>query len=320
MQPEGRDGGYRFGPFRLDSEIDLAPLRLRRRHDGLPVQIRLGPVDLGATAGIHVSSFITAGPQVCSLSVPGLARFAVLDGRRVVVELEARADLGDVRGYLTAWVFGALCHQNGMLPLHASAVERAGVATAFLGGSGAGKSTLAAFLARRGFAVSSDDICLLREAPHGMELVPVAEWIKLWRGTIEALGEQVDGRDRTYSDEDKYRLYPAATGSSGSEGEGVAGHTTELRNLVFVERGEGPAKLDRLSNAATLGRMMTTVYLGYCMGAMQIESRVFAQCARVAGQARGWLLTAPWGFAAMPEVLDQLETQVLVQDFSTRRG
>ena len=292
-----------FGPFRLTSAIDLTGLRLAGDQGGLPVEIRLGRLDLGLPGAERVSPWVVAGANVCGLEVPGLARFAVTDGDTVVVDIVPGADVADVRGYLTAWVFGALCHQNGMLPLHASAIESKGEVTAFLGDSGAGKSTLAAFLAGRGYRIWADDICLLREKAEGMNTVPVAEWLKLWRGTMEALGQDVRAQDRTYSDEDKYKVYRAA--ETGREDSAV------LRNVVFVERGEGAARLERISNATALGRMMSTVYLGYCMRAMGIESRAFRQSARVLEQAQAWVLTAPWGFAAMEGVVDLLEERLL---------
>ena len=312
MTPVEDGCGYSFGPFLLHSEIDLADLRLARRSTGLPVQVRLEAAHLNdpglndpGRASTRLNDAVLAGPQFCALTVPGLATFAVRGGTHVSVEREQGADLRDLQGYLTAWVFGVLCHQNGMLPLHASAVARDGRATAFLGDSGTGKSTFAAFLGRRGYSLCSDDICLLRETPESMDVVPVAAWLKLWRGTLDALGEPVEGENQTFSDEDKYRVYGADPGLD------VAEPVPALGDLVFVERGEAPARLEPMSNAATLARMFGTVYLGYCMQAMQVEERVVRQCARVAGQARGWLLTAPWGFDQMPAVLDLLEAQVL---------
>ena len=297
------EAGFGFGPFRFESEIDLADLRLPLVETGKCVEVRLGKVDLESQGGVWVGQWVRAGAGVCGLVVPGLGRFAVSGGERVVVDLEPGADLGDVRGYLTAWVFGALCHQNGMLPLHASAVERGAVATAFLGHSGAGKSTLAAFLGRRGDRVLADDICLLREEPGAMRIVPVAEWLKLWPATMEALGETIEARDRTYSDEEKYRVYRAGA----ARGEAGIG----LRHVVFVERSEGVARLERASAAEALGRMMGMVYLGYCLEAMGLEGRAFGQCGRVLAGAEAWVLSAPWGFGEMDGVLDLLGDTLL---------
>ena len=270
MTPGDDARAFGFGPFLLHSEIDLSDLRLARRSTGIPVQVRLEAVDLNAwtldrMGAIRLDEAVVAAPQFCALKVPGLASFAVRGGAHVSVDLEPHADLRDVRGYLTAWVFGALCHQNAMLPLHASAVAREGAATAFLGESGAGKSTFAAFLGRRGYTLCSDDICLLREAPEGMEVVPVAEWLKLWRETLDALDEPVEGANQTFSDEDKYRVYRAGSEAEAGSVFQAAEPAPALRHLVFVERSEGPPRLEPISNAATLARMFGTVYLSYCM-------------------------------------------------------
>ena len=265
---------YGMGPFALRSEVDLSALGLGAAREGDPVvTIRFGAVAAGAREGVQVSAWVTAGPGGCVLNVPDLGRFGVIGGDEVVVELQAGADMGDVRSYLTAWCFGALCHQNGMLPLHASAVEREGRVTAFLGESGAGKSTLAAFLERRGDRVVCDDICLIDEG----FIVPVAAWLKLWRGSIEALEEAVEEGARTYGDEDKYRRRVL----------GEAARGLRVGRVVFLERGEGKARLERVSSAEALGRMMGMIYLKYVLGPLGIEGRAFAQCAEVLGEGGG---------------------------------
>ncbi len=159
------------------------------------------------------------------LNIPGSARYLVEDGARVTVELADGAPEADVRGYLLGSVFGALCHQNGLLPLHASAVlGRDGVA-AFLGDSGAGKSTTAAFLEQRGHRVISDDICLLDD---GSWVIPVAGWLKLWRESFDNLGQVPDEGARVFSQTDKYRRYLEPTPAAG----------LRLRHVVFLEQGE----------------------------------------------------------------------------------
>ena len=133
------EAGYGFGPFRFESEVDLEGLRLPLVRSGKRVEVRLGKVDLETVGDRWVGPWVRAGAGQCGLTVPGLGRFAVSGGDQVVVDTEAGADMGDVRGYLTAWVFGALCHQNGMLPLHASAVERGGRGDGFSGSVGCGE-------------------------------------------------------------------------------------------------------------------------------------------------------------------------------------
>ena len=65
----------------------------------------------------------------------------------------------------SSWAAVAL--QRGPLPLHASAVSRAGAVHAFSGASGGGKSTLAAALGRHGLPFFVDDLLLLDPASFG---------------------------------------------------------------------------------------------------------------------------------------------------------
>jgi hypothetical protein len=234
------------------------------------------------------------------LEIPGVARFYVQGGDRVRVQAVAGAAVEDLTVYLVGSVVGALCHQNGLLPLHASAVEAGGRVTAFVGGSGAGKSTLAACLERRGYRIVSDDICVL----EGARVIPVAGWLKLWRASLDHLGETPDERNRVYSADDKYRLYLPASGSQ----------RPALANLVFLTRAREPDQrpaLVALSAAEAIAQMLRLTYLGYITELTGSHARVFRQCAEALAGARAYRLTAPWGLERMEDVLDLLEAELL---------
>ena len=64
----------------------------------------------------------------------------------------------DIEIFLFGPVWATLCHQRGMLPLHASAIVTKGGITAFAGHSGAGKSTTAALLSSLEYELIADDI------------------------------------------------------------------------------------------------------------------------------------------------------------------
>jgi len=91
-----------------------------------------------------------------------------------------------IAGTLTAYLLSA----TGNLVLHASAVEVAGAALAFVGSSGQGKTTVATLLCAEGYALVSDDVLPVecRDGnvtcvPGGVELrvreksQPLAEWL-----------------------------------------------------------------------------------------------------------------------------------------------
>ncbi|HWB32864.1 MAG TPA: hypothetical protein VG714_06805 [Acidobacteriaceae bacterium] len=238
------------------------------------------------------------------LTIPGVARYHVRDGAQVRVQIEPGAAMGNVRVYLLGSVFGVLCHQNGLLPLHASAVERNGEVTAFLGNSGDGKSTLAACLRQRGHRVVSDDICLLEPQDDAMRVIPVAEWLKLWTQSLDHLGEKANEKFRVSESADKFRLYLSGEVSANAH----------LRRIVLLgcsESSTAAPTLEPLSILEAVAALFEMTYASYVPVLSGQKARVFQQCARALGQASAWRLDRPWDLDRMDETLDLLERQVL---------
>lgn len=77
--------------------------------------------------------------------------------------------------------------KQGKLVFHASAIETAAGAIAFLGASGRGKSTLAASFATACFRFLTDDALLLEEHDGGYMVQPSHASIRLWGDSKEAL-------------------------------------------------------------------------------------------------------------------------------------
>lgn len=90
--------------------------------------------------------------------VKGIAQFEVDKGREIRVWLAAGAAQKDVEIFLLGPVWAALCHQRGVLPLHASAVLCKHGIVAFAGNRGTGKSTTAASMGLLGYDVLADDM------------------------------------------------------------------------------------------------------------------------------------------------------------------
>ena len=122
-----------FG-MRIRSDIPL-PGPKAELGDEPDLVIELGQVEEPAIPGQE----IVADDQGTTLTIEGIARYRISDGRRIIVQPALGVPEANVRLFLLGSAMGLLLHQRGLMPLHASAVEIEGRAVAFTGASGAGK-------------------------------------------------------------------------------------------------------------------------------------------------------------------------------------
>src|ERR1035441_744629 len=297
---------FYLGPFRFESEIDIPELRASTGPGERKVSIRLGAVPRAIDGATLCGEDCQVSLTEYLLDIPGVARYYVRNGNEVRLEIAPGAPIANISTYLLGSVFGVLCHQNGLLPLHASAIECGGRVTAFLGHSGAGKSTLAACLQRRGHRIVSDDICLLESDADSetLRVVPVAGWLKLWNESLQHLGEKPIEQNRVFSTDDKFRIYLPETGSE----------RRRLSRVVFLASDPNPEAqpaLEPLPLLDAIAGLMDMTYVGYVPALAGQQPRIFQQCARVLQNAQAWRLTVPWGLERMNSVLDLVEKEIL---------
>ena len=143
-----------------------------------------------------------------SLTVNGIARYAVVGGAEIIVHPEPGASQRNVRLYLLGSAMGMLLHQRGLLPLHANAIEIDGRAFLFMGHSGAGKSTLAAWFHDQGYRVVADDVSVIGFDGEGQPRVrPGLPRLRLWRDALDATGRDPASFERSYAGDDNYDKY-----------------------------------------------------------------------------------------------------------------
>jgi hypothetical protein len=95
----------------------------------------------------------------CSrIKIEAVADFEVYRGQQISVWPAVGATQKDIEIFLLGPVWATLCHQRGLLPLHASAILSDGHITAFAGSSGVGKSTAAAMMSLLDYELFADDI------------------------------------------------------------------------------------------------------------------------------------------------------------------
>ncbi len=122
------------------------------------------------------------------LRFPGLADFEIR-GDALTVSCHPTPEVSDEtpQHLFLNQVLPLVLSKRGKLVFHASAVEVAGVAAAFVADSGKGKSTLAASFATGGFRFLCDDGLVLESSADGFEAMPSHPSIRLWEDSQEAL-------------------------------------------------------------------------------------------------------------------------------------
>lgn len=134
--------------------------------------------------------------------VEGVADYLVEEGRHITIAPVLPADSSDIRLFLLGSGLGFLCHQRGVVPLHAATVEVDGEAVSFAGPSGAGKSTLADAFARRGHRILSDDVSPI-DTTRGIVL-PSLQRIRMWADSLDNAGFDTATLERCRDGLEKY--------------------------------------------------------------------------------------------------------------------
>lgn len=122
------------------------------------------------------------------LRFPDLADFQVsADGLSVTCYPAPEVTDETPRHLYLNQVLPLVLSKSGKLVFHASAVEIADGAVAFVATSGRGKSTLAASFATSGFRFLTDDGLVVEACGNGYQVLPSHPSIRLWEDSQEAL-------------------------------------------------------------------------------------------------------------------------------------
>jgi energy-coupling factor transporter ATP-binding protein EcfA2 len=181
---------YERAGLLVESEWPLPGL-MAARAGGAPLgqlSIRRGRVPQELPGGVCVDPITQAAPGLLLLKHPSAGRFLVRNGSEIVAE-PAADDLGDLRPFILSSGFAAICIQQGLVLLHASAAVIDGAAVAFAGPSGAGKSTLLGAFVASGHSAIADDLSLVESgAEFSARIWPSSGYLRLWPDSVRALG------------------------------------------------------------------------------------------------------------------------------------
>ncbi|MGE4220718.1 MAG: HPr kinase/phosphorylase [Alphaproteobacteria bacterium] len=267
--------------------------------DAADVEIRNGPVPERLPGASHQGPFLqVAGEWTARFAIRGVASYLVEGGNRITVSPEAGATEQDVALFMSGTVFGVLCHQRGLFPLHAAAVEIGGQAVAFAGDSGAGKSTLAAALSRQGHRLLADDVSIIDvHAPEGPLAMPALPRQGLWRDSLAAL-DLLPGRHiRSSEDLDKFERIVGSDFLSEPRPLAVVCYLTQ-HNLP-----DSPV-VHPLTGIQAIQSLRAQIYRLHAAQWMGLEQRLFLDAGRVAARVRQYAVRRPRNFNGLPGFIE----------------
>ena len=235
-----------------------------------------------------------------SFSVPNVAQYRVANGNEIVVSPAPGASMRNVRLYLLGSAFGLLCHQRGLMPLHANAIVVDGEAVAFAGTSGAGKSTLAAYFQSRGHQLLCDDVCVVSFDSDGQPLAwPGLSRLKLKADAVTAFGHDSEQLERVVERWDKFHLP-----FSRDIGHGPL----PLRRLYILRthETEAEARFFRLRGANAVEAVAAQTYRSQFLGRMGLWPKHLQRSVALAERSEVYVAARTWGFDIFGREADRL--------------
>lgn len=293
---------YSVYGLRVRSDVELPGWPLVAEGEA-EVEIRRQPCDapdFGVTP--HTARSIVRDGELL-VAVASVGRYAASAGRVIKVDPLPATPAEDVLLYLTGAMLGALLHQRGLYPLHASCVSIGGVGVGFAGKSGAGKSTLVATMLQRGASFVSDDVCVLTESATGELVVwPGAPRLKLDDASLANVPSRPEHLTPAGGDRGKFQL--PVTGMLD------ATQPVPFRELFILADGEGEVRIEPLSGIEAISALMEETYLLTWASAMGLSSQVFRLVGRVARTLHIQRLVRPRGMAFLPATAEMIERRV----------
>jgi hypothetical protein len=140
------------------------------------------------------------------MEVNQVARYLVRNGKEVFIYPLEQADAASIHLFLAGSVFGALLHQQCLLPLHGSSFNYNGKGIVICGRSGVGKSSVVAAFCQNGGTFINDDITPLQISDDRTTIVPIKTRLKLWDDTLDKLKIQNNHFERIRPSMDKFYL------------------------------------------------------------------------------------------------------------------
>jgi hypothetical protein len=301
---------YQCAGLSLESSVVLPELREAPKNEQAKsgASITIGVVPKVLPGGEIVCSWLQIlGKQFCLITVPGVARYLVSHGSRIVIEPATALEAGKsqvsvaIRTFLLGTVLGALLYQRSLFVLHASAIEAPSGVWAFSGPSGYGKSTLAAWCNYTfEFPILTDDLGVLDFCGSKSFFYPGPPRLKLWADSLASISLTADGLTRDLTRHEKYHIELSRDDS---------GRPRRLRGLILLSENssiEKPPGILRLRGVDSYRALMKSRYKPELNQVIVQSSVIHSGGARLADSIPIYRLDRPWSLGSREAQLEVL--------------
>ena len=299
-------GNYTLCGWRVASAIPLPDLAPWAGDARVPdVTIVLGDVPTMERPVLETALVQIDAQGRARFGIEAVADFLVEDGTRITIAPHVGADDPAIRLFLLGSGLGFLCHQRGVLPLHAAAVEVDGRAVCFAGASGSGKSTLADAFARRGFAVLSDDVSPVNVRGAVPLILPSLRRIRMWGDSLANAGWSQSETERCREGLEKFSRSLLADPVSAAVPPGAIVHLRQL------PAGDGPARFTRLRGRDAAEEFRRQVYRWRSLvGMVGVPNAMARTAAAAAAFPLHYTFDRVVDFAALGGLVDEIVSTV----------
>ncbi|SEP21094.1 hypothetical protein SAMN05216388_104517 [Halorientalis persicus] len=243
---------------------------------------------------------IQAEPGICRLSYDSIGSFLIKNGAQILFDPDHDGIIEKkiTRRLIESEILGVLCHQRGLLVLHASAVSVDGKGAVFLGDRGAGKSTTAAAFYTGGNGLFEDDVVGIRFDHEGPVVLPGVPQLRLDPQAAEALG--ITDTVRYEDDWGPNKCYHAT---------GNAPAPAPLAGCYILQEDEG-LTIEQCTGQEAFVSLVSQTYAHGLLADTQTERDHFQQCSEIVETAQIRRIKRPKNFERIPELIEQVTEDV----------
>lgn len=290
---------YKYRVFGLTAASDIMLPQLFETTGEPDIFIMKGEVPEEIDSAISKNEYVQVSGSELLFRITGVGRYFISNGKYIVVKPDSECNEQLVQLYLLGSAMGAVLFQRGTLPIHGSAVVIHDKAVIITGGSGAGKSSLTLALREMGCKFLTDDISALTQDNDGIIYVqPAYPQQKLWKDSIEAMGDDVEDLTQINNRKDKY-YYPAV--------QGFCDHPVRLGAVCEIVPQDGDVtELRTVKGVEKVDILMRNIYRYQLAGYFGNGQAYFKKCADIANSVSMFRLFRPVGKFTANEQAEQL--------------